>query len=448
MKEKNGFTLIELLAVIIILGILMIIAIPSVTSYISNSRKSAYIDTAKEIVGGARNLVNEGKLGMYDTTVTYYIPAKYVNTENSLKSPYGEFTEAYVAVIYDGIGYKYYWISVDDAGEGINELIAYDKLDTDDIKSDLKDSDIIDIVEHTVIGNRSSIKILDTNTETWKIPVGEITNHVPEDNSPNGVAKSCTSNCTCVRAETLHTTTCPSGNGNSYIGCYQDGKAGQTITYGNENITIGKLKSGDAFDCDVNGDGTYDPEIERFYYLTNDSNTSILVYYNNTYDGLPNNSYLTKYEGDDNYSGPTIAATHLPKTNQWTNVSLKNTQRQIKNELGTTVVLNNKNLPVFDYSPYAARLLTIDEISRGCNITAGNQVEGELSNCTFLLENTRYTINSSMFGYFLENPDSNSNDNSWSVRGESRMVKSYYAWSSGYHGTRPAIEVPTDEIQF
>ena len=50
MKKKNGFTLIELLAVIIILGILMIIAIPSVTSYINNSRKSAYVDTAKEII--------------------------------------------------------------------------------------------------------------------------------------------------------------------------------------------------------------------------------------------------------------------------------------------------------------------------------------------------------------------------------------------------------------
>ena len=97
--NKKGFTLIELLAVIIILGILMIIAIPSVTKYINDSRKNSYVDTAKEIISGTRNLVNEGKLGMYDTNVTYYIPSKCIKTENASKSPYGEFTKAYVAVI-------------------------------------------------------------------------------------------------------------------------------------------------------------------------------------------------------------------------------------------------------------------------------------------------------------------------------------------------------------
>ncbi len=163
--KKKGFTLIELLAVIIILGILMIIAIPSVTNYINDSRKSAYVDTAKEIVSGTRNLVNEGKLGMYDTGTTYYIPAKYVNTENGLKSPYGEFKDnsAYVGVIYDGQGYKYYWISSDDAGQGIDEVTPVDKLESDNIKSDLKPEDIYDIVKTTGIGDRPNIKILNPN---------------------------------------------------------------------------------------------------------------------------------------------------------------------------------------------------------------------------------------------------------------------------------------------
>ena len=56
--KENGFTLIELLAVIIILGILMIIAIPAVTEYISSSRKSAYITIASRYIDGVRNKVN------------------------------------------------------------------------------------------------------------------------------------------------------------------------------------------------------------------------------------------------------------------------------------------------------------------------------------------------------------------------------------------------------
>ena len=167
-KKKNGFTLIELLAVIIILGILMIIAIPSVTKYISDSRKSAYIDTAKEIVSGTRNEVNSGKLGMYDTNTTYYIPSSYIHTENALKSPYGEFTQAYVGVIYNGTGYKYYWISVDETGQGVENLKLVDNLTTDDIVSDLKSKDIEDKIKTTGVGNRKNILILEDGV--WSSP--------------------------------------------------------------------------------------------------------------------------------------------------------------------------------------------------------------------------------------------------------------------------------------
>ena len=47
--NKKGFTLIELLAVIIILGVLMIIAIPSVTQYISNSRNQHLLNLLLDI---------------------------------------------------------------------------------------------------------------------------------------------------------------------------------------------------------------------------------------------------------------------------------------------------------------------------------------------------------------------------------------------------------------
>ena len=47
-KNRKGFTLIELLAVIVILAILLAVAIPRVTKYISDSRRDSFIATARE----------------------------------------------------------------------------------------------------------------------------------------------------------------------------------------------------------------------------------------------------------------------------------------------------------------------------------------------------------------------------------------------------------------
>ena len=186
MKNKKGFTLIELLAVIIILGILMIIAIPSVTSYINNSRKSAYVDTAKEIIAGARNFVNEGKIEMYATDTTYYIPASCINTENGQKSPYGEFVKAYVVVNYDGNKYTYFWTSVDDAGIGIKKILKYDNMKEDEVLTDLDELDILDTAG---VDGREQYVIIDENckkgtTKTAMMYIDEDTGEkysIPDD---------------------------------------------------------------------------------------------------------------------------------------------------------------------------------------------------------------------------------------------------------------------------
>ncbi len=180
-NKKKGFTLIELLAVIIILGVLMIIAIPSVTTYIQNSRKNAYIDTAKNIVGAARNLVNSGKIQTYDKTAVYYISEKCLSTENGSQSPFGEFKAAYVGVIYSGDGYKYYWASVDSAGQGIGDVTPADKLDIDLINSDLDSFEVEEKVFNTGIGGRRNVLVLDEDCRSWNQMTSNPNNPIEED---------------------------------------------------------------------------------------------------------------------------------------------------------------------------------------------------------------------------------------------------------------------------
>ena len=142
MKNK-GFTLIELLAVIIILGLLMLIAIPSVTNYINESRKSAYIDTALQYVKGATNLVNSGNLDIFDTETTYYIPSSCISLESGGESPYGgKFTPAYILVTYDNNSYNYYWMSRDDQNMGIKSPVLSTNLKKEDISSGVKEQDV------------------------------------------------------------------------------------------------------------------------------------------------------------------------------------------------------------------------------------------------------------------------------------------------------------------
>ncbi len=55
--NSKGFTLIELLAVITILGILMLVAIPAVSRTIENSRRDTFADVCSEYISAVRNAV-------------------------------------------------------------------------------------------------------------------------------------------------------------------------------------------------------------------------------------------------------------------------------------------------------------------------------------------------------------------------------------------------------
>ena len=127
MKNKKGFTLIELLAVIVILGLLMAIAIPSVTKYITESRKKTVTSTIGNYVAALVNEVNDLTYTFTGTNTIYAVPIECISPERGGTNPFGEWMQAndsyfaYVLVQYndDASSYTYGFTFKDSAGYGM-----------------------------------------------------------------------------------------------------------------------------------------------------------------------------------------------------------------------------------------------------------------------------------------------------------------------------------------
>ena len=257
-------------------------------------------------------------------------------------------------------------------------------------------------------------------------------------------------NYVCKKATTLDTEVCT-----GYISCKTEGgyEEGSTITYGHTNGDT--LTSGYALDCDVSGNGDY----ERFYYVSDlytgttggvdqfDSDYAVLIY-NRNY--APNGGmYYYENSAVENWHGPVTLLSTLPTRSNWTNekIGLKSNLRNIVNELGgnTTDSENRTIENPFNYAGTVARLLTIQEVNKSCNITAGNMRSGELTSCEYLLEGLDYgKSNSGFCDYWLENPLSENSRYEWRVMGSSAYISDNYSGSN--RGVRPVIEVKKSDI--
>ncbi len=153
--NKRGFTLVEIIAAIVVLGIIMIVAIPTVSSQIANSRRKAFYANLNRYVEGAREVVEQSKsIKAVSRDVTYYIPKECISIDNGEESGYGTWEELYVAVTYDGLKHKYYITAYDNTSHGM-ELTQSDKINDTEIvtKSELDNK--------VGIGSRGQIKIID-----------------------------------------------------------------------------------------------------------------------------------------------------------------------------------------------------------------------------------------------------------------------------------------------
>ena len=418
---KKGFTLIELLAVIIILAVIALIATPVVLNVVEEAKVKA-----------DRNSV----YGLVDAAKLYYAES-LLDTDK--KAYTNGTTNVLDYLVISGEGPESGKIFINDKGQSAIAVVYGKVCFTKNFNEyELKENDD---VENCDIGIE----------ETPVLP------SVPEVSYK------------CIRATQLHTEEC-SQTLDSYY-CSGDGyttsgsKGTTTITYGNETTTEDVLTSGDAFDCDVNGDGTYDSVTERFYYVSDlydttnktfDSNYAVLIYYNNTIEGASSTSGSKYYSNDENWHGPVNAITNLPTRTQWSNISLSNTNRAIITETGATSTIGGILPTSFSYSkeiegasvPLAARLLTTQEVEVACGITVGSITMGELDNCDYLLENTKYSSSSMpTYGTWLETPNESNSNSVWDARSDYRSVN-YSNASYILRGVRPVIEVLKTDIDY
>ena len=211
--NKKGFTLVELLAVIVIMGILMMVAIPSISRVIENSRKDTFVDIAKSYANAAKTLWTADTLTCEGTVASavddgdYYI---LINTKESArailpvlvdqggKSSWGNrdvngYVRVHVETVTDNNGEPKrtttFYVGLSDGTHGLidNGSMTSDNLKKGNVKMDLSSDDKKKIELTLDDGNLNCSKTnLGTYTCTEVTPVKSITGLCVDDSSYAG----------------------------------------------------------------------------------------------------------------------------------------------------------------------------------------------------------------------------------------------------------------------
>jgi len=146
--NKKGFTLIEIIAVIVIIGVLLLIAVPAVSSIIFSSRDKTYATNASTFMSEVDTLYKTKQYGpLLEENQIMIVPIKDVTFDknNFTNSPYGAYVynKSYVIIERSNYGYKLYATILDDSSRGVLEA-PYESINNDDVKV-RDESDYVDL---------------------------------------------------------------------------------------------------------------------------------------------------------------------------------------------------------------------------------------------------------------------------------------------------------------
>lgn len=227
----------------------------------------------------------------------------------------------------------------------------------------------------------------------------------------------------CKIATTQHSEQCSRTSGGCYAANWRS--PNNTLNYGYLITDSSAVTAGAAYDCDVDYDGTYDPDTERFYYFGTANGNAKLIYYKN----MSNNAsvpyadalaLLPNYELDANN----------PSVPVWDNPNL------VQHTSG-------------DYAGKAARFMTYPEISSGLYSGSNNHITPSDSESIYLFEQSNFTVTTRTDGIWLEQQTDGQGNVTYvnRIQTNSRTLTHGAVGATSANAARPTIDVPTQYIE-
>ncbi len=111
MKNNKAFTMIELIIVVIIIGVILVFAIPNILATLERNKKDAMAVSARQFIEKTRNCVITGKKCTYpsSTPLVYYLKDIDINNQIKKSTAGDEYDRdnSYVTVTKNGDVYNY-----------------------------------------------------------------------------------------------------------------------------------------------------------------------------------------------------------------------------------------------------------------------------------------------------------------------------------------------------